>query len=126
MPPDTPQAPACAPGIRAIRAHVLAVGAPEEDAPEPGDLQLVAALRAAGWQVPRHLAVPATTAAIRTQVLEAVETGQVEAIWLCGGVGLGPEAITPAALAPLLSRRLPGFGELLRQLMVQSGGQPRR
>lgn len=40
----------------------------------------------------------------------------VAAVVITGGTGVSPRDVTPEAVEPLFSRRLPGFGELFRQL----------
>ncbi len=40
--------------------------------------------------------------------------GRCDVLITLGGLGLGPEGVVPEALAPLIDRPLPGFGELMR------------
>ena len=39
-----------------------------------------------------------------------------------GGTGMAPRDVTPEALAPLVSKPIPGFGELFRMLSYQEIG----
>ncbi|HEY2899940.1 MAG TPA: MogA/MoaB family molybdenum cofactor biosynthesis protein [Polyangia bacterium] len=70
-----------------------------------------AGFRIAGRQVLRE--EPAT---IRAAVAALIESGNTDAVLLTGGTGLSGRDSTIEALAPLLEKTLPGFGELFRML----------
>jgi molybdenum cofactor biosynthesis protein B len=42
--------------------------------------------------------------------------GNAEVLIVTGGSGIGPRDVTPEALRPLLTKELPGFGEVFRVL----------
>lgn len=46
----------------------------------------------------------------------------VHAVLVTGGTGVAPRDVTPEALAPLVGRWLPGFGELFRALSYHEVG----
>ncbi len=71
------------------------------------------ALEALGFRVVASAVVPDELEAIREPVRRWAEEG-VRLVVTTGGTGLGPRDRTPEALAPLLDRVLPGYGELLR------------
>lgn len=50
------------------------------------------------------------------QIRAAVQAwlGRCEIILTTGGTGIAPEDVTPEAVAPLIDRHLPGFGEAMR------------
>lgn len=73
------------------------------------------AVRARAW-------VRDEPAAIRRVVRGALRRRDVDAVVVTGGTGIGPRDRTPEALAPLMERTLPGFGELFRALSMAQVG----
>jgi molybdopterin adenylyltransferase len=59
---------------------------------------------------------------IREQLANWIATPKVEVILVTGGTGVTPRDVTPEALAPLVSKPIPGFGELFRWLSFQDIG----
>jgi len=59
---------------------------------------------------------------IRAAVRESLEARGVDVILITGGTGIAPRDVTPEAIAPLLERSLPGFGELFRMLSYEEVG----
>jgi molybdenum cofactor biosynthesis protein B len=55
-------------------------------------------------------------AAIRRSVRAALARRGVDVVLVTGGTGVAPRDVTPEAVAPLVRRWLPGFGELFRML----------
>jgi molybdopterin adenylyltransferase len=53
---------------------------------------------------------------IRDQMRAWIEGGEVEVIVATGGTGVTPRDVTPEAMRPLITKHIPGFGELFRQL----------
>lgn len=51
---------------------------------------------------------------IRAAVRANIQAYGLDLVVVAGGTGLGPRDVTPEALAPLLTRTIPGFAELLR------------
>ena len=66
-----------------------------------------------GFRVADSAIVPDEADAIRSRVQSWAAAG-VRLVVTTGGTGLGPRDRTPEAVAPLLDRELPGYGELLR------------
>jgi molybdenum cofactor biosynthesis protein B len=71
-------------------------------------------LERAGHAVASRAWVRDEPAAIRRAVRGALAKRAVDAVILTGGTGVSPRDRTPEALAPLLDRELPGFGERFR------------
>jgi molybdenum cofactor biosynthesis protein B len=70
----------------------------------------------AGHRVALRAWVRDDVAAIRRAVRAALARRSVDAVLLTGGTGIAARDVTPEALAPLLDRELPGFGERFRAL----------
>ena len=66
-----------------------------------------------GFRIADSAIVPDEVDAIRERVGAWAEAG-IRLVLTTGGTGLGPRDRTPEAVAPLLDRELPGYGELLR------------
>lgn len=54
--------------------------------------------------------------AIRAQLAAWIADPGVDVVIATGGTGVTPRDVTPEALAPLVSKAIPGFGELFRWL----------
>lgn len=79
-------------------------------------------LEGAHHQVARRAWVRDERAAIRRAARAALARPEVDVLIVTGGTGLSPRDVTPEALAPLIERWLPGFGELFRWVsMLQVG-----
>ena len=73
-------------------------------------------LEAGGHPVALREIVRDDASAIRAALERALASPDVRAVILTGGTGVAPRDVTPEAIAPLLERALPGFGELFRPL----------
>src|SRR5256885_2020292 len=60
--------------------------------------------------------------AIRAKLEMWIDDPEVEVIIATGGTGVTPRDVTPEALAPLVTKPIPGFGELFRMLSYQDIG----
>src|SRR5262252_4538377 len=60
--------------------------------------------------------------AIRAQLAIWIADPGVDVIIATGGTGVTPRDVTPEALAPLITKSIPGFGELFRWLSFQEIG----
>jgi molybdenum cofactor biosynthesis protein MoaC len=63
----------------------------------------------------KPVCIPDEMDAIRRAVLAQISEHGARLILTTGGTGLSPRDVTPEALDPLWSRRIPGIGELLRK-----------
>jgi molybdenum cofactor biosynthesis protein B len=79
-------------------------------------------LAGAGHPVPLREIVKDDAGQIAAAVRRALARDDVRALVLTGGTGVAPRDVTPEAVAPLLERTLPGFGELFRALSFQEIG----
>ncbi len=77
---------------------------------------IVDLLVGAGHQVVRRQIVRDHREEIREALRTAIADPQVDVIITTGGTGVTPRDVTPEALAPLVTKPIPGFGELFRWL----------
>ncbi len=112
-------APSTARGLEGLRCAVITISdrcssGKAEDRSGPA---LMAHLSASGATLPREAAVvvPDESNDIRRAVQMLIAEYGVRLILTTGGTGLSPRDVTPEALAPLWTRRIPGLGELLRK-----------
>ena len=78
--------------------------------------ELARRLERGGHRVVHRDWVADETAAIRRRVRAALARRDVDAVLVTGGTGVAPRDVTPEAVAPLVARWLPGFGERFRAL----------
>lgn len=79
-------------------------------------------LEAAGHAVRDHDILPDEPEAVRAWVVRHLADGSCDGVITCGGTGISPRDLTHEALAQLLDRPLPGFGELFRALSYEEIG----
>jgi molybdenum cofactor synthesis domain-containing protein len=84
------------------------------DATDVSGPSLVDKLQKLGAIVKATKLVPDQIHEIQKAIIECKELG-VKLIFTTGGTGLSPTDVTPEALAPLWTKKIPGFGELLRR-----------
>lgn len=73
-------------------------------------------LRAVGHRIVERGLVTDDVAKIREFVQGAIAAGDTDVVLITGGTGLTRRDVTPEAVAPLVTKAIPGFGELFRQL----------
>jgi molybdenum cofactor biosynthesis protein B len=59
---------------------------------------------------------------IRAQLAQWIADPGVDVVIATGGTGVAPRDVTPEALAPLVTKSIPGFGELFRWISYQEIG----
>jgi molybdenum cofactor biosynthesis protein B len=75
-----------------------------------------------GHRVVSHTIVPNNEEKIRAEVERMLLDDSVAVIVTSGGTGIGSKDRTVAAIAPLLEREMPGFGELFRRISYDEVG----
>lgn len=73
-------------------------------------------LTAAGHRVAARAILKDDIDKLRAQVKNWIDDPKIDAVISTGGTGLTHRDVTPEALTPLISKPIPGFGELFRHL----------
>ena len=73
-------------------------------------------LRRSGHNVTGRQIVRDDVAAIRAALQKSIDDPTIDAVIVTGGTGITARDVTPDALAPLVTKAIPGFGELFRML----------
>jgi molybdenum cofactor biosynthesis protein B len=79
-------------------------------------------LAAAGHRVAGRQILKDDIGAVRAQVRSWIADKNVDAVITTGGTGLTKRDITPEALTPLITKPIPGFGELFRWFSYEEIG----
>ena len=105
-----------------VRVFVLTVSDTRTDQTDTAGLAIVEALRSHGHVVTGKAIEKDEPARVAELVRQQAVIGDVEAIITTGGTGLTTRDSTFEAIDALLTKRLPGFGELFRMLSYQDIG----
>lgn len=106
-----------------VRCFVLTVSDTRTMDTDRGGLLAEELLEAAGHEVLARQIVRDEIEAIKGSVVQASEgIGDPEVIIVTGGSGIALRDVSPEALQPLLTKALPGFGEVFRVLSFQEIG----
>ena len=76
-------------------------------------------LESAGHTIALHALLPNIESEVRTLVEQWLARGDLHAIVITGGTGLGSKDRTIEAVRPLFEKEIPGFGELFRLFSYQ-------
>ena len=106
-----------------VKCQVITVSDTRTAETDEGGALIEELLAQAGHECVDRRIVPDVREDIATAVRDA-EDGLLNpaAIIVTGGSGIGPRDVTPEALRPLLTKELPGFGEMFRVLSWQEIG----
>jgi molybdenum cofactor biosynthesis protein B len=77
---------------------------------------IVQRMTEAGHRIAARAIVIDSEVQIRAQLAQWIADPGVDVIIATGGTGVTPRDVTPEAMAPLVTKHIPGFGELFRQL----------
>jgi molybdenum cofactor biosynthesis protein B len=106
-----------------VRCFILTVSDTRTVEDDKGGALIRELLENAGHQITGYRIVRDEEATIREAALSAREgIHDAEVLIVTGGSGIGPRDVTPEALRPLLTKELPGFGEVFRMLSWQEVG----
>ena len=105
-----------------IRCSVITISDTRTRQSDTGGDLICELLADAGHSVERRLLLPDEPQPIRTALLEEAASGSVDALLLTGGTGVSPRDQTPETVQGLLTKSLPGYGELFRMLSFEEIG----
>jgi len=101
-------------GGRPAGCAILTVSDTRRGAADTSGASIARLIERARHRVVRRDWVRDERAAIRRAARAMLGRRDVDVLIVTGGTGLAPRDVTPEALAPLIERWLPGFGELFR------------
>lgn len=107
-----------------LRFAILTVSDSRGPADDKSGDRIQRAVLKAGHEVARRELVRDEAGEIRACVERYLAAADVDVVVTTGGTGLATRDVTPEAVAPLLERALPGFGELFRVLSFKAIGSP--
>ncbi|HUJ62961.1 MAG TPA: molybdenum cofactor biosynthesis protein B [Kofleriaceae bacterium] len=99
-----------------VHVAILTVSDTRTLADDSSGQLLVDRLTEAGHDVAARAIVKDGELAIRAQLERWIADPAIEVVIATGGTGVTPRDVTPEALAPLVTKPIPGFGELFRFL----------
>ena len=102
-----------------VSIAVLTVSDSRTEATDKSGQLLVERLQTAGHTLAEKMIVPDNIYQIRAVVSRWIADAGVQAIITTGGTGVTGRDGTPEAIAPLLDKELPGFGEIFRMVSYQ-------
>ena len=105
-----------------VRVFVLTVSDTRTDATDTAGAAIIELLKAEGHHIAGKAIEKDEPARVAELVRQQAAIGDVEAIISTGGTGLTSRDSTYEAIDALLTKRLPGFGELFRMLSYQDIG----
>lgn len=107
---------------KTIRCAVITVSDTRTLETDTGGKTLVDRLLAAGHAVARREIVPDEPQRILALLFEMRDSLEIDAILLTGGTGISRRDQTYETIAGILTKSLPGYGELFRMLSYQQIG----
>jgi molybdenum cofactor biosynthesis protein B len=100
------------------KAEQKGKGVPIDD---PSGDKIEELVRQAGHRITGRALIPDRMSFLRTTVRNALRT-DADVIIITGGTGIAPSDVTVEAVAPLLEKQIPGFGELFRKISYDEIG----
>ncbi len=105
-----------------VRIAVLTVSDTRTLADDRSGDTAVELLTGAGHVIAARAIVTDDIDRVRGQLTAWIADPQVDVVITTGGTGVTPRDITPEALAPLITKPIPGFGELFRWVSFEEIG----
>jgi molybdopterin adenylyltransferase len=82
--------------------------------PDTSGVELARLVQGEGWSVAKQVILPDNESAIRANLIEWSDGGEVDVILTTGGTGFSPRDVTPEATRAVIDRDAPGLTEAMR------------
>jgi molybdenum cofactor biosynthesis protein B len=105
-----------------VNVAVLTVSDTRTIATDTSGKLIVDRLTEVGHRIVAHEIVIDSEAKIRAKLAQWIADDGVDVVIATGGTGVTPRDVTPEALAPLVTKHIPGFGELFRYVSFEEIG----
>lgn len=105
-----------------VRCAVITVSDTRTVDTDTGGQTLIERLTSAGHSVVQRFIIPDEPDLLRAQLQQLGERSDIDAVLLTGGTGITRRDQTYETVCSLLSKPLPGYGELFRMLSYQEIG----
>jgi molybdenum cofactor biosynthesis protein B len=105
-----------------LRCGLLTVSATQDTDSDRSGAIARNTLAAAGHEVSRQRCLADDLSNVRHLIREWIDSAELDVIVAIGSTGVLPTDVTPEALAPLVTKAMPGFGELFRMLAFHEFG----
>lgn len=105
-----------------VNVAVLTVSDTRTLADDTSGQLIVDRLTEVGHRIVARQIVTDSELRIRAQLAAWIADPDVEVVIATGGTGVTPRDVTPEALAPLVTKAIPGFGELFRWVSFEEIG----
>ena len=105
-----------------VNVAVLTVSDTRTLATDTSGTLIVDRLTEVGHRIVAHDIVIDSELKIRAKLAQWIADDGVDVVIATGGTGVTPRDVTPEALAPLVTKLIPGFGELFRWVSFEEIG----
>lgn len=109
-------------GPPSVRCAVITVSDTRTLETDTGGQTVIHHLTAAGHQVVAREIIPDDPARMKSLLLSLQSRDEVDAILMTGGTGITSRDLTYETVSALLTKTLPGYGEIFRMLSYQEIG----
>jgi molybdenum cofactor biosynthesis protein B len=105
-----------------VHVAVLTVSDTRTEADDTSGAYIADRLTEAGHRIVARAIVKDSELQIRARLATWIADPGIDVVIATGGTGVTPRDVTPEALAPLVTKPIPGFGELFRWLSFEEIG----
>ncbi|MCK2001401.1 molybdenum cofactor biosynthesis protein MoaB [[Brevibacterium] frigoritolerans] len=103
----------------AVRCMVITVSDTRDEETDKSGALMKELLKSSGHEVTEYVIVKDERKAIQDAVTSGSQSGMVDVVLTNGGTGIAKRDITIEAVKELMTKEIPGFGEIFRMLSYQ-------